>query len=247
MQFQILNGDALAQQFPEDIPGKRIIARECLVDGPVQANSLEDFFKLRSSFLKKHYDTTAADYRKGSRDQLLKIRDISEDADISLWFEDDLFCQVNLWFICHLLGNRESLYLVRPTTHVRYGFGGMDANAMRTAWQNRFKLKPAYQEIFAQLWISYQNADWNALLTSSRSLPPGFSFVTAAAEAQVDRIPGDGEPGRPERILRSIIDELDTTEFGPVFQEFHKRAAIYGFGDLQVKRLFDELQTADQD
>jgi hypothetical protein len=29
--------------------------------------------------------------------------------------------------------------------------------------------------------------------------------------------------------------------FGTVFQEFCKRESIYGFGDLQVKRIFDEV------
>ncbi|MGA1465893.1 MAG: hypothetical protein ACO363_09195, partial [Balneolaceae bacterium] len=29
--------------------------------------------------------------------------------------------------------------------------------------------------------------------------------------------------------------------FGAVFREFQRREAIYGFGDLQVKRLFDAV------
>lgn len=34
--FHILNGDALKSQFPEQILGEKIIARECLVDGSVE-------------------------------------------------------------------------------------------------------------------------------------------------------------------------------------------------------------------
>jgi len=37
------------------------------------------------------------------------------------------------------------------------------------------------------------------------------------------------------------MKELETQDFGPVFREFTKRESIYGYGDLQVKRLFDEL------
>ena len=47
--------------------------------------------------------------------------------------------------------------------------------------------------------------------------------------------------GRPIQSLITIMKELDTEEFGPVFREFNKRESIYGFGDLQVKRLFDEI------
>lgn len=43
------------------------------------------------------------------------------------------------------------------------------------------------------------------------------------------------------QALQQIIDELGTEEFTLVFREFCKREGIYGFGDLQVKRLYDEL------
>jgi hypothetical protein len=38
------------------------------------------------------------------------------------------------------------------------------------------------------------------------------------------------------------MEDLETDEFGPVFKEFNKRESIYGFGDLQVKRIFDEIK-----
>ncbi|WP_211277476.1 hypothetical protein [Nonlabens spongiae] len=41
--YHILNGDALKEQFPKTIPGKIIVGRECLVDGPVQGDSLSAF------------------------------------------------------------------------------------------------------------------------------------------------------------------------------------------------------------
>jgi hypothetical protein len=41
------------------------------------------------------------------------------------------------------------------------------------------------------------------------------------------------------------MDELGTTDFGLIFKEFNKREAIYGFGDLQVKRLLDGLLNKD--
>ena len=40
--FHILNGDALKSQFPERILGEIIVARECLVDGPVEGHRLTD-------------------------------------------------------------------------------------------------------------------------------------------------------------------------------------------------------------
>jgi hypothetical protein len=38
------------------------------------------------------------------------------------------------------------------------------------------------------------------------------------------------------------MDELETEDFGIVFKEFSQRENIYGFSDLQVKRLFDKIK-----
>ena len=53
MIFHILNGDSLSGQFPEEIPGEKVIFRECLVDGPVQADSEEVFWKIRKVYKAK--------------------------------------------------------------------------------------------------------------------------------------------------------------------------------------------------
>ena len=49
--YHVLNGDALSAQFPEGIEGERIVARECLVDGPVGGKDLDAFFQTRAAFL----------------------------------------------------------------------------------------------------------------------------------------------------------------------------------------------------
>ncbi len=38
------------------------------------------------------------------------------------------------------------------------------------------------------------------------------------------------------------MEGLQTQNFGLIFREFCKREGIYGFGDLQVKRLLEEIQ-----
>ena len=53
--YHILNGDVLKNQFPKQVPGQIIVARECLVDGPVDGDSMEELFETRSSFIQKAY------------------------------------------------------------------------------------------------------------------------------------------------------------------------------------------------
>jgi hypothetical protein len=48
-------------------------------------------------------------------------------------------------------------------------------------------------------------------------------------------------PGRPSQSLIAIMNQFKTEDFDTVFREFSKREPIYGFGDLQVKRLLDQI------
>ncbi|UTW61268.1 DUF1835 domain-containing protein [bacterium SCSIO 12741] len=241
--FHILNGDALREQFPKHLHGEIIIARECLVDGPVNGNTLVEFYTTRAQFISEFYgDYSTQDYWDDTVSELEKIRNIPEDGEVNLWFEDDLFCQVNFWFVAHLLfENRvKSVFLIRPKNHNLYGFGTYSTEQLEHLLEEKIQiesLKP-----FAQLWKFYQNDELEALRMAADELSVSYPFVTPAVKAHLERIPNGENPGRPIAALQSIMQELNTDKFGPIFQEFCKRQSIYGFGDLQVKRLFDQLK-----
>ena len=121
----ILNGDALLEQFPRDLKGASIVFRECLVDGPVTANSLNELYQKRSAFFAQTYQLcTPIEYEERIVSEFNKVQKIPNGSEINLWFEDDLFCQVNCWFVCYLLRDIKDcdLYLVRPNNQSPYAF-----------------------------------------------------------------------------------------------------------------------------
>jgi len=59
-----------------------------------------------------------------------------------------------------------------------------------------------------------------------------YPFILPATKAHVERKPTNENAGRPIQSLITIMKELETEEFGPIFREFNKRESIYGFGDL---------------
>ncbi len=66
-------------------------------------------------------------------------------------------------------------------------------------------------------------------------------YILESITAYIDSLPKEGHLGKPKETLKQLMEELDSQEFGPLFQEFCKRECIYGFGDVQVKRMYDEL------
>ncbi len=242
-QYHILNGDSLREQFPKNIQGDIIVARECLIDGDIKAKDLEELFALRAKFISQNYGGTEQDYFDETVPEFQKIIDINTDSDINLWFEDDLFCQVNFWFVTYLLTKNtqnNSIYLVRPKSHNQYGFGGLNEFELNSVYENKLALTELKQ--IANLWESYQYGDIKKLVNTAQKLEPTYPFIMPAVQAHVEREPDNGDRGRPVESLIAIMKELETEEFGPVFREFNKRENIYGFGDLQVKRLFDQIK-----
>lgn len=241
-QFHILNGDALKLQFPKSIDGKLIIARECLVDGDVQGDTLEALFKSRSTYLAKAYDKgNEENYYKKVVPEFKKILAIPKDSKVFLWFEDDLFCQVNLWFVSTLLKDSTSnIYLVRPLVGYEYGFGGMSQQQLVTAFKNKIFLSSSDLNALAQLWKLYQKNHFQEMIRLGESLKEEFPFIPPAIQANIERFPKDNS-NRPSRAIQKIMDEFQTKEFPIIFREFTKKEAIYGFGDLQVKRIYDQV------
>ena len=244
-QYHILNGDSLKDQFPKGIEGKKIIARECLVDGNVKGDDLSEFYRNRAQFISGTYSGySEKGYYEETVTEFKKIQDIQGDSEVNLWFEDDLFCQVNFWFVVHLLlesGINASIFLIRPEKHTQYGFAGLSESELNTIYRNRIALTQL--EKIASLWKSYQNDNTEDLINTAKELASLYPFILPAVEAHIERIPTGKNPGRPAHTLISIMNELETNEFGPVFMEFSKREYIYGFGDLQVKKLFDEIKS----
>ncbi|NJB84361.1 hypothetical protein GGR26_000106 [Lewinella marina] len=237
--YHFLNGDALLSQFPASVPGERLVVRECLVQGPVRAPDLEAFFRMRADFLKGQYgDVVNLDYAAAVAGELKRTREIPAGDKVCLWFEDDLFCQVNLWFTVSLLQRwrpATPVWLVRPPRHTPYAFGGLSGDELREAYDNRRRLEDP--GAFADLWDAYRLDDRPRLRRTAESMQAAHPYILPAVEAHLDRFPLDGRAGRPERVLRAIVAELGTADVGPVFREFSRRAGIYGFGDLQVQRL----------
>lgn len=243
-QYHILNGDALKDQFPKDVKGEIIVARECLVDGNVAGNSLEEIFETRASFISKHYDgNTIESYYQNSVSEFDKMRAIPSGTEVNLWFEDDLFCQVNFWFVGYLLHQQQKnnpVYLVRPKVHSPYGFAALNSNELSALIQDRKRITDL--DKVSGLWIAYQLQNFNTLLDIAIELEQEYPFIFPAVKAHIDRFPTNGKQGRPEETLFALMTEFGTDDFGQVFKAFNEKESIYGFGDLQVKRLFDIIK-----
>lgn len=244
MQYHVLTGDCLAEQFADThLEGKIIVSRECLVDGPTQSSSLRDFWEMRADFISESYNASEAEYFTKVAREYEQLLHLPAGSEVYLWFEFDLFCQVNMWFSLWLLRQSNvplQIFRVFPATrgaHDRWkGFGSMNSPELGQCFENRVLFTEEDIFIGAQLWQAYSQNNMAKLRKLSLNYSPCFLYLTEVCEAQIERL-----NGRLERTLKSILEE-GITDFKEVFNRFFKREGIYGLGDLQVKKLYEQMR-----
>jgi hypothetical protein len=243
MIYHVLNGDALLSQFPQSIPGERIVFRECLVDGPVNPNPTQDFWQVREAFIQSYPNLEQVDYQKNSYQEILKIKSIPAVAKIYLWFEEDLFCQVNLWFVLNFLhAHPAEVYLILPYPDSPYHFSRLGAKDLEVSFSKKSHfLSLKEREVLGNLWFHFQNEEVAEALQVAQLFAERFPFLKLAVEAWRDMIPIGDFPGKPKAVLLELAAKNKTKDFEKIFRDFQKQLPEYGFGDLQVHSMCHEL------
>jgi hypothetical protein len=246
-QIHILNGDALREKLqPMKLPGRYVVCRECLIDGPVRAEINESFWTLRANFIARAFHESQHDYHEVVRREFEKLQTGDQD-EIYLWFENDLFCQVNYWFcIAYLSTQNKStqIYRVFPSAE-NYspgwtGFGWLTSDDLLHSWDERKKLAKRDIEMGTQLWSAYASGNTTLLKQLSSYSSEAFQLLPEVVRAHVERLHSADKLTRPQQTLFEIVKHGRRT-FPEIFQEFCRREGVYGFGDLQVKTMLDEL------
>lgn len=239
MIYHVLAGDSLAAEFKNTkIEGEAIVCRECLIAGPVDADTPLEFWDERARFILTDYGEDEIEFHERVADELEKLADMEADDEINLWFEYELFCSVNMWFcISKLQHTGAAIYRVDPSvlsTEDRWkGFGLMTADDLKKCFDDRQYFNESDIKLGADLWDAYRKNDHEHLRELSKTSSERFPYLAEVCEAEI------AKATRPKQILDEITVG-GVTEFTDVFVEFTKRAGVYGFGDLQVERLMDK-------
>lgn len=219
-----------------DLEGEVAVFRECLADGPLDSPDLDRFFSLRSGFLASADDEGF--YESSVRPEIERIFDSPEGAEIFLWFEHELFCQVNLWFLLHNLVDRDELWFVGPPTEPRetrfHGWAPLGSEELAVCFENRLQIKKEDREMGSELWEAFAARDSEMLLELGARESGLFRFLPEVSQAAAEI------ESRPRQAVAKLIGE-GSESFGDTFRAFCEIERVYGFGDLQVKRIWDSL------
>jgi len=207
MEVHVLNGDALAEKFT--IEGEVVVCREALIEVPMQAASIEEFWKFRAAYLSENLAAQMQFYFDNVKTEFEKLKSFQNATAFNLWFEHDLFCQVNMWFLLSYLksiGSGISVCRVMPPSggnQLWSGFGFMEEGDLNKCFGQRIKFTAKDLVLGACLWDAYQQNDMKALKNLSQTVSPVFPLLQEICHAHVQRFPDKGL-GRPQNKLKHI-------------------------------------------
>lgn len=244
--LHLLNGDATAAVFaPAGLPGVPAVWRDILMEGPVSAGAATPAaMPGRVAYLAERLAIEADGYGRVSREQEAALARAGAEDEVVLWFEQDLFCAVNLWFVLSRLAPRPParLSLVFPPTDTTPGLGALTPPDLAALFAGRRPLGAEAIGAGGAAWAAYASPEPTAvesLLAADAALP----FVSGAARCHLGRLPStrDGLNETERAVLTALRD--GPLVFAALFARVAADPAIrrHGAGDVQLAGLLREM------
>jgi len=250
-QLHILNGEATLHQWQsQELPGQPVVWHDVLVEGPVHAQvGSEAYHNLRQNYLAEAYHSTAAGYQQKAMPVYEALARSADYDEAVLWFEYDLFCQINLLAVLAALHQQQASCTVslicigRVPGHARLvGLGEVNPNLYPAFYANRTVLTHAQVAKGAQLWQLYCQPNPIAFVKACQGAGKAFAYLPAAAGAHVQRFPSRlNGLNEIEQYIIAMVHEKPRTE-KEIMRALLLRANNYGFGDLQYYNTLAGLQ-----
>ncbi|MFT6873256.1 MAG: hypothetical protein ACJAVN_002275 [Roseivirga sp.] len=257
--LHILNGDSTLNRFKASgIEGETFVWREVLSDGPVPIEFGSDaFWSVRDSFMTPEFNLESGQYLKDIIPFKALEERLAQYQEIVLWFEYDLFCQINMIALIQWIGKQNldstiSLVCVGKIddSDQLFGLGEIEAMRYTELLESRLKLGAREFDFCSDVYEGYCSTDPNDLYNYILMSFSGFPYLPDALEAHLKRFPNK-ETGLTEieKKLVSLIQAGETDKMQLIgkmlsWQRYH------GFGDQQyinvlnrLKPLFEDFET----
>ena len=249
--FHILNGDAVITPFLESgIEGEFAIWRELHCQGPTSLIiSSQEFSDQRKSFLKSYLDIDQRFFDEHTQSQLALIREHVEN-EVTLWFEYDLFCQINMMVAINLINQISpdcKIYLITVGKSLDHPDWITLAQVRHEEWPQLYHQKRLLEEdavhFIKEAWKIYCSNDHRDFDILLADCPSSFKYFPQAIENHYRRFPSRVD--RLTDIQRFIFQNLSAVEFtnaNDLIRQLLSHFHFYGYGDLQYRAILKSLE-----
>ncbi len=251
--LHIHNGDSAAGTARKtDLPGQHLAWREALVCGPAPGGLPADEFRgVRAKHLAEAYGIDIEKCELELRTQEEALSAFADHDEVVLWFEHDLFCQVQLLYLLDWFAQRElgqtKLSLISigkfPGIGRFRGLGQLNEDHLASLFPQRQEVTQAQLRLGSRAWQAYSSPNPAEMLSLLESDLSAIPFLKRALIKHLQRFPSTTNGlGRIENVGLALIAK-GYQDFRSLFPAFVRRESEYGFGDSQL--YFEVRQLAD--
>jgi len=243
--LHILNGDSTAEIFDKtSIAGDIVVWREMLCEGVVKSEiGSDDFWKSRYDFFESEFGIGKLEYFDQTIKKLVKLEELSTYREVVLWFEYDLFCQVNLIAACSYLikSFRKDINYYLVCTGKEKGKDQLQTlsdygpNEYKILYKNKVKLTKNDLLFAETCWNLYIENDLIKLKNNDFSKNSKFEYLPMAIDQHILRFSNINGLNQIENKILELINSGLTSKNKIVRQLliWQQKETVYGFGDMQ--------------
>ncbi|WP_439129109.1 DUF1835 domain-containing protein [Polaribacter sp.] len=251
--LHITNGDSTTSYLKKlQFTGDFITWREMLCEGKTNTDvGSESFWKTRFDFFKNNYKVSKQNFINLTLKEYRNLCNFKQNKEIVLWFEYDLFCQINMlavisWLKINRKGYPISLVCsgkIKNTTKLK-GLGELSETEIKEHYKNRINLSQDDIEYADYIWQLYCSDSPLRLETVYKFNPTSpFKYLASAIEAHLLRFPTiKNGLNKIENTVLETAHNHQLKSKNQLVGKLLKEQEVYGFGDLQYFKSIDTLQ-----
>ncbi len=251
-QLHITNGDSFTQKLEKlQLKGEIITWREMLCEGKTETNvGSESFWKTRFEFLHKNYKVSKSWFVEKTLKEYRSLCNHKQQDQIILWFEYDLFCQVNLLAVISWLKTyrrHAEISLIcsgkEDDSDKLYGLSELNDEQLLALYKNRKTLSQGDIEYADYVWQLYCSDNPIRLENLTDFEDYQFPYLSDSIQAHLRRFPTikNGLNAVENSILEITADYRPKTKKALMSLALENQG-YYGFGDIQYDRVITNLK-----
>jgi hypothetical protein len=242
-RLNITNGDSAAGTLSEaGVEGKIIPWRDVLHEGPVDSSlSLEELSKQRARFIaERRWDDFAhvsGDFAE--RDRMIRHLDYFDE--IVLWFEDDLYDQLQLIQLLDFLSRSSARQKTISLIQVDGYIPPLSAKQLNELDTRRPRVTPEQFELAQRAWKAFGSSDPSMISRLLDDNTSALPYLAGALRRHLEEFPAVGTGlSRSEREALTAIDEGHATPVAAFLEVAKKQESIF-LGDIVFYSYLERL------
>lgn len=251
--LHITNGDSTTNYLKKlNIKGDFITWREMLCEGKTEVKVGSEFFwKSRFDFLKQSYKITKKQFIDLTLKEYRNLCNQKSQEEIVLWFEYDLFCQINMiavisWLKRYRKGRKISLVCSGEIdgSSKMFGLSELSEKQIKEHYKNKVELTQddiSYADYVWQLYCSNDPIKLQNVYQYQQNTT--FKYLIDSLLAHLQRFPSiDNGLNSIENNILNIAATAKIPSQEKLIASLLIQENNYGFGDIQYQKQLTNLK-----